>query len=312
MRSFFILLLTFLSITVFSQDYEAGYYFDYSGQKHKGLIRHMFSPGGRNRTDNYIEYKTDSLSKKKKLDIDDIYSFVIGQDSFCIATNFSIHGLSFYERDFVQVLASGKVNLYKHYTTSTAQSAPIGGFGAVAVSMTMTLAHTTLFLNQGERTVKLRDDKEVEEAFPKLTNEYPELLEVKRRTSDEEIIEAIKDFNSKFSSSDLISKKATIIFYRVKLGEFPEPLKITINGDLNISLSRLDQTKLQFDDLTSVTICSDSDTTECLTVTAIWHQDTYIDCSMNRRGNIRISETDYDDAAFYVFRAEQKNNGNKR
>lgn len=290
----------------YSQYFKSGYYYDYSGQKHEGLIRHKFSPGGRNRTDNYIEFQTDFLDKKQKIDIDDMYAFVVGTDSFCIATNFSIHGLSFYERDFVKVLASGKVNLYKHYTTATAQSAPMGGFGAVSVSMSMTNSHTTLLLNEGKQTVKLKDDKELEEAFPKLIYEYPELLELNRRTSEEEIIEAIKDFNSKFSSSDLINKKATIIFYRKKVGESPELMKILLNGDLNISLSQLDQTKLQFDDLTSVTICSDSDTTECLTITAKWHQDTYIDCSMNRRGNIRISETDYDDAAFYVFRAEQK------
>lgn len=306
MRPIFISLWTLWSITVFSQEYKTGYYFDYSGQKHEGLLQHKFSPALRNRTDNYIEYKADSSSKKKKLDIDDIYSFVIGQDSFCIATNFSIHGLSFYERDFVQVLASGKVNLYKHYTTVSADSGPMVGFGPVAISMAITSTYTTLFLNHKDQTVKLRNDKDLKETFPELINEYPELLAVKKRTSESEIIEVVKRINSSLSTPDLSSKKATIIFYRVKMGESPELMKVSINDNLNISLSRLDQTKLQFDDLTPITICPNADTSQCLKVTAVWHQDTYIKCSMNKKNRVRISEEDYNEAAFYVFRAEQK------
>lgn len=48
------------------------------------------------------------------IEIDEIESLVIGADSFIVAQDFVLNGVTIYDKDLVKVIKVGKINLYEH------------------------------------------------------------------------------------------------------------------------------------------------------------------------------------------------------
>jgi len=98
-----------------------GYYYGKDMKKVEGLIkfnRATFSAFGSKPAS--IRFKINSDSKAIKLTIDEIASFVIGRDSFAIVGDFKINSISgVYNKDFAQVLDTGAIKLYLHYSSSS-------------------------------------------------------------------------------------------------------------------------------------------------------------------------------------------------
>lgn len=119
------------AIGLYGQYYE-GYYYTKDNKKVEGFLKHKFGARFSDEADNSILFKKDKSSKKIRLTIDDMRSFVLSnvpmrptatqkplkKDSFAIVENFTIGAFAVYRQDFAQVITSGKLTLYTHYTTS--------------------------------------------------------------------------------------------------------------------------------------------------------------------------------------------------
>ena len=103
------------------EPFQKGYFYSNDGKRTDGLIkfhRATFSVFGSKKS--HIEFKESEDSPSKKLTADNISAFVIGNDSFTIVYNIKINSISGkYVRDFAKVVATGKVNLYLHMSSSS-------------------------------------------------------------------------------------------------------------------------------------------------------------------------------------------------
>lgn len=102
------------------EPFQRGYCYSNDGKRTDGLIkfrRATFSVFGSKKS--HIEFKEAEDSPSRKLTADDISAFVMGNDSFAVVYNIKINSISgSYVRDFAKVIASGKVNLYLHMSSS--------------------------------------------------------------------------------------------------------------------------------------------------------------------------------------------------
>ena len=117
MRLFFLLLLINAQLVAFGQKnekYKKGYYYDLNNNKIEGLIEYKYSHKKN------FHFKKDNNSKKIKVHATLCKGFVMEADSFTVIRNFNFEGangvLHPNSIDFVLVIATGKVNLYKHFS----------------------------------------------------------------------------------------------------------------------------------------------------------------------------------------------------
>lgn len=113
----FIFIFSLLFKSSFSQRYIPGAYYTPGGERIEGLIEHIYSAHFGQRPDNAINFKKTADSKKIKITTEEARSFVSNTDSFIIIKDFVISGDVRYKEDFVKIVKTGKINLYKHYTT---------------------------------------------------------------------------------------------------------------------------------------------------------------------------------------------------
>ncbi|MBC7449980.1 MAG: hypothetical protein H7259_00670 [Cytophagales bacterium] len=119
--------------------FQEGYYYNWSGVKIPGLIRHKHAVYSVELGTNYIEFKAIADDKKKKLTVADVQSFVLDTDSFAVLRSFKSYYDVYYSKDFVKVVDTGNVNLFLHYnekriTGSDGGPAPVGGIGSTTGS----------------------------------------------------------------------------------------------------------------------------------------------------------------------------------
>ena len=116
----YLLLMAIGSQQVYMEPFQKGYYYSNDGKRTDGLIkfhRATFSVFGSKKS--RIEFEETADSPSKKLTAEDISAFVIGNDSFAIVYNIKINSISgSYKRDFAKVIATGKVNLFLHMSSS--------------------------------------------------------------------------------------------------------------------------------------------------------------------------------------------------
>ena len=109
-----------------AQRFKNGCFYTLAGDKVEGLIKHYSAvPTLIGVKPNYIKFKENKKSKPISLTINDIKAFCIGADSFTTIINLKINNSSIGKiaKDFVQVLDTGKIHIYKHfYITSSPTS----------------------------------------------------------------------------------------------------------------------------------------------------------------------------------------------
>ncbi|MFD2968619.1 hypothetical protein [Sphingobacterium bambusae] len=107
---------------------------------------------------------------------EDITSFVMGQDSFTVAKDFDFRHIFYFKitQDFVQVLSSGKISLYRYYALMGSGSK----FGKSTVTYT--------FLKKGLDIVHVRE-KETKDILLKHIKDFPELHNIVSQMNKEGI-----------------------------------------------------------------------------------------------------------------------------
>jgi hypothetical protein len=111
-----VVLMAWMVQSVHATPFQSGYYYDNAGLKTEGLLRYdqgtfglLFNRPG------YLEFRENADSKKIRLSVNDISSFVIGKDSFAIVCNIKVNSISgHFEKDFAQVEISGAMNMFLH------------------------------------------------------------------------------------------------------------------------------------------------------------------------------------------------------
>ena len=101
-----------LSITVKSQSWQPGHFYDIKGTKNTGFIR--VNPRGKGpiKGEGFIEYKEDEKAESIKLSASDLRSFVAGRDSFIVAVA-PAEGWAKYDLDFVRVAVDAPLRLFE-------------------------------------------------------------------------------------------------------------------------------------------------------------------------------------------------------
>ncbi|MGV3541233.1 MAG: hypothetical protein ACO1OQ_15565 [Rufibacter sp.] len=95
-----------------------GHYYPKEGQRQLGWVRHTFGGSWGDTPDNFIDFKSSPDAQEAvRLTVQEISSFVIGQDSFVVKQNFDINNHDHYTQDFMRVVKSGRLSLYLHYST---------------------------------------------------------------------------------------------------------------------------------------------------------------------------------------------------
>lgn len=109
--------LATLSIQAQSQNsWKPGKYFDQSGNTVEGLISYGYSQNPK------FKFKANDAAKEVKIKASIVKGFVVEKDSFIVIHNFKIDGRTSVTSgsipvDFVQVIESGELTLYKHYSS---------------------------------------------------------------------------------------------------------------------------------------------------------------------------------------------------
>jgi len=108
------------SLSIFENSFKEGYYYTNEDIKVKGLIRFRRATLSIfDNTQSNILFKENDDSKSIKLTTNDISSFVIGTDSFAVVYDIKINSIEGeYEKDFAEVIVTGKMNLYVHLSAS--------------------------------------------------------------------------------------------------------------------------------------------------------------------------------------------------
>ena len=96
--------------------WKTGKYFDHNGNSVEGLISYGYSQNLK------FKFKANDSSKEMKIKASEVHGFVVEQDSFIVLNNFKIDsrtsvGNGIIPVDFVQVIESGDMTLYKHYSS---------------------------------------------------------------------------------------------------------------------------------------------------------------------------------------------------
>lgn len=101
--------------------FEEGHYYDPSGSKIEGWIKHEYFPHNvSEHPDNFILFRETKRGKEVEKRTADVTSFVVHSDSFIVVKNFKFHNWLKYREDFCKVNRVGdKVSLYEHYTLRT-------------------------------------------------------------------------------------------------------------------------------------------------------------------------------------------------
>jgi hypothetical protein len=107
-------------ISVYAQKFKPGVYYDKKGEKHQGFIRHVIGNCGFGPCNN-IQFIKNKQSKKLKLSVHDISSFIIESDSFTITNLKQFEALGLEQKDFIQIIELGKINLYLHHSKVESQ-----------------------------------------------------------------------------------------------------------------------------------------------------------------------------------------------
>ena len=100
--------------------FKKGYYYDKENNKVPGLIKlHYGATLVNKKSDGYcdITFKETDDGKHTRFTTTDINSFVIGSDSFAIVRDFYMDAYTHFGQDFAEVVETGKINLYRYYTT---------------------------------------------------------------------------------------------------------------------------------------------------------------------------------------------------
>ena len=114
-----VLCLLFVGFSLASQgQFKPGYYYDNNNIKVTGLIKfrqraELFPDKSDGVCD--ILFKENADAKRIKFTTRDINSFVVGSDSFIVLKNFPIDQYVHFRQDFVEVIITGKINLYRYY-----------------------------------------------------------------------------------------------------------------------------------------------------------------------------------------------------
>ncbi|MEP3389930.1 MAG: hypothetical protein ABJO02_17195 [Reichenbachiella sp.] len=98
------------------QNFNPGYYFDLDGNKHYGLIRFNYS--SKTLVNSEAIYKKSQNHLEQQLDIDSIQSIVFKDDSIIVGSNLIVDALHHYKKDYLEVIETGKVCLFKHRRAS--------------------------------------------------------------------------------------------------------------------------------------------------------------------------------------------------
>ena len=96
--------------------WKAGKYFDQSGKAVEGLISYGYSQNKK------FKFKANDAAKEMKIKASEVKGFVVEKDSFIVIHNFKIDSRTSVTSgiipvDFVQVIESGDLTLYKHYSS---------------------------------------------------------------------------------------------------------------------------------------------------------------------------------------------------
>ncbi|MEQ9286695.1 MAG: hypothetical protein RIG77_07290 [Cyclobacteriaceae bacterium] len=97
-------------------DWQEGSYVDRNNQVHTGFISYAYSQNPK------FKFKSGESARERKVKATDIKGFVIQQDSFVVMNNIKIDARESAASgnipvDFVQVVETGYLTLYRHYTS---------------------------------------------------------------------------------------------------------------------------------------------------------------------------------------------------
>ncbi|PRD48507.1 hypothetical protein [Sphingobacterium haloxyli] len=159
--------------------YTPGHYYTIDGEKITGLLKFNYTPTPyqpKPYGTSSITFKENKKAKKVKLTTKEIVSFVIGQDTFTTAKDLHFHHVFNFKvtQDFVQVISSGKINLY-HYYASVGTGSPNESAKA-----------TYPFLFKENMPVHVRY-KERKEIILKLIADFPQLYEELKNSENKSI-----------------------------------------------------------------------------------------------------------------------------
>ncbi|MEQ6119568.1 hypothetical protein [Reichenbachiella sp. MALMAid0571] len=113
------IILYLISLSTRAQHHNSwkfGKYFDESGNSVEGLISYGYSQNPK------FKFKENDSSKEMKIKASEVKGFVVEKDSFIVIHNFKIDSRTSVTSgiipvDFVQVIESGDLTLYKHYSS---------------------------------------------------------------------------------------------------------------------------------------------------------------------------------------------------
>lgn len=183
--SYFLITLFFLLVNSNSsyaqfESWEKGHYYTWNDEKVVGDLKHTYYGHIGSEPDNELRFRTGKKAKRITLTTKEVKSFVLQKDSvtldsFIVLKNFSTSFWNPFKEDFVQVVASGTLNLYKHYSSIS------DGKSSSKID--------TWIVQKGDLLIPINNQSEFRERMPKLVSD------------DAELVEKIK--NKKFKSSDM-------------------------------------------------------------------------------------------------------------
>ena len=251
-RSILSILTLALFITCSAQDFEPGYYTDYSGAKYHGFIRIKKKDGG-------FRFKEREDSKSERISIKEASYFKMGDREFFVKSfntfaemweNISDYtdGDLIVEKSayFVELIEKGKVNVYVHSDLEFNSLVPF--------------RDREYYLEKGDLVKKMNTDEggilplKLFGTLKKYISDDEVYIEKYKANiyKDADWLTLIKDYNNRYK--DLPSKKDTVIFFRGKKKQAETPVTINVDGNAyELALNTL--VKVEVDNVTDIQLC---------------------------------------------------------
>lgn len=169
----YVLLLALLALSTLSfgqtaDKYKKGHHYDLKNNKKEGLIYYSYS------YQTFFRFKENENAKPVKIDVYRSNGFVVEADSFAVIKNFDFEGvgggLNPMEMDFAQVIESGPITLYKHFSTQGNPSAYANAFGLENYIIRKNNSPSLI-------TIRKKSKKKFKEQMAELLKERSDLLE---------------------------------------------------------------------------------------------------------------------------------------
>lgn len=291
-----IIFLIFSKLASAQTEFADGYYFDSNGQKKSctlKLNRAGFSAFNETPTSITI---INEEGKKEKKTLDEIKGFVIQKDSFSIIKKFKINWVrGEYERDFAQVIENGKINLYKHFSTSYDGQTRYW-YERYVLNINGTDEYFGIY-DRVEHKPYLINILTANETLKS------ELLNLDKKEWIEEIPRIIREYNTWYEEDGKSlenSINGNIVVLRIKKKQSDKSILLKSEGkEYSLSIYQKQVLALPINNPSEICV-STPDQNQCIKVAPVKNIDKYYLASLDKDNVLTLNQVEKDFAEFYI------------